>query len=104
MSAASAAYSVPPSDPVESAPSESVGAPGARLSFRAMKTLVIVAFLAVILYNLGAGLYYMLVDDSSSKRTVNALTKRIALSVMLILGVVLASAMGWIDLHGVNPG
>ena len=69
-----------------------------------MKTLLIVGFLALILYQLGAGLYYMLVDDSSSRRTVNALTKRIALSVMLILGVVLASAMGWIDLHGVNPG
>jgi hypothetical protein len=69
-----------------------------------MKTLVIVAFLAVILYNLGAGLYYMLVDDSTSKRTVDALTKRIALSVLLIVGVVIASALGWIDLHGVNPG
>ncbi len=65
---------------------------------------MIVAFLAVILYNLGAGLYYMLVDDATSKRTVNALTKRIALSVMLILGVVIAGALGVIDLHGVNPG
>ena len=49
-----------------------------------MKTLVIVAFLGVIVYNLFAGLYFMLTDDASSKRTVNALTKRIGLSVALI--------------------
>ena len=70
-----------------------------------LKILVIVGFLAVILWNLGAGLYYMLVDKGGSKRTVNALTKRIALSVALILLVVLANYMGWIEFHGVgrNP-
>jgi succinate dehydrogenase/fumarate reductase cytochrome b subunit len=71
-----------------------------------LKTLLIVAFLALILWNLGAGLYYMLVDKGQSKRTVNALTKRIALSVALILLVLLANHMGWIEFHGVgrNPG
>ena len=49
-----------------------------------MKTLFIVAFLGLIIYNLGAGLYYMLVDTGRSKRTVNALTKRIALSLALV--------------------
>ena len=71
-----------------------------------LKTLVIVAFLILIIWNLGAGLYYMLTDRGGSKRTVNALTKRIVLSVALILGVVFAAWMGWIDFHGVgsNPG
>ena len=71
-----------------------------------VKTLVIVAFLVVILWNLGAGLYYMLVDKGTTKRTVNALTRRIALSVGLILFVVLAIYMGWITPHGVGraPG
>jgi hypothetical protein len=69
-----------------------------------MKTLLIVGFLGVILYNLGAGLYYMLVDDATSKRTVNALTRRIALSVILILGVVFAAWSGLLQFHGVNPG
>jgi uncharacterized transporter YbjL len=70
-----------------------------------LKTLVIVAFLILILWNLGAGLYYMLTDRGGSKRTVNALTRRIVLSVALILGVVFAAWMGWIDFHGVgsNP-
>ena len=67
-----------------------------------LKTLLIVAFLIVILWNLGAGLYYMLVDKGQTKRTVNALTRRIALSVALILFIVLAIHMGWITPHGVG--
>ena len=67
-----------------------------------MKTLLIVGFLILILWNLGAGLYYMLVDKSGSKRSVNALTRRIALSVALILMLVLAIWMGWITPHGVG--
>lgn len=67
-----------------------------------LKTLLIVAVLILILWNLGAGLYYMLVDKGQSKRTVNSLTKRIALSVGLILFVVLAIQMGWITPHGVG--
>jgi hypothetical protein len=70
-----------------------------------LKILLVVAFLIVILWNLGAGLYYMLVDKGQSKRTVNALTRRIVLSVALILLVILAIYMGWITPHGVgsNP-
>ena len=67
-----------------------------------MKTLLIVAFLGLIIYNLGAGLYYMLVDDGSSKRTVNALTRRIALSIVLILLVIAGIASGFIQPHGVG--
>ena len=67
-----------------------------------LKTLLIVAFLIVILWNLGAGLYYMLVDKGQTKRTVNALTRRIALSVALILFVILAIYMGWITPHGIG--
>ena len=71
-----------------------------------LKTLLIIGFLILILWNLGAGLYYMLVDKGQTKRTVNALTKRIAISVALILLLVLAIKMGWIVPHGVgrNPG
>ncbi len=70
-----------------------------------LKTLIVIAFLIAIIWNLGAGLYYMLVDKGGSKRTVNALTRRIVLSVVLFLGVAFAAYMGWIDLHGVgsNP-
>lgn len=67
-----------------------------------LKTLLIVAFLVLILWNLGAGLYYMLVDKGQTRRTVNALTRRIGLSVALILLVILAIYMGWITPHGVG--
>ena len=67
-----------------------------------LKTLLIVGFLILILWNLGAGLYYMLVDKGTTNRTVNALTKRIALSVVLILIVALSIKMGWIVPHGIG--
>jgi hypothetical protein len=67
-----------------------------------LKTLLIIAFLVVILWNLGAGLYYMMVDKGTTNRTVNALTRRIALSVALILLVALAIYMGWITPHGIG--
>ncbi len=67
-----------------------------------LKTLLIVAVLILILWNLGAGLYYMLVDKGQTKRTVNSLTKRITLSVALILFVALAIWMGWITPHGIG--
>lgn len=67
-----------------------------------MKTLLIVGFLILIVWNLGAGLYYMLVDKGTSKRSVNALTRRIALSVALFAILVLSIKMGWITPHGVG--
>ena len=36
-----------------------------------MQKLLIIAFLIVILWNLGAGLYYMMVDKGTTNRTVN---------------------------------
>ncbi len=68
-----------------------------------MKTLLIIAFLALIVWNLGAGLYYMLVDKGTTKRTVNALTRRIALSVVLILLLILGIWTGVIEPHGIKP-
>ena len=67
-----------------------------------LKILLIVAFLIVILWNLGAGLYYMMVDKGQTKRTVNALTRRVALSIALILIVLLSIWMGWITPHGLG--
>lgn len=67
-----------------------------------MKLLFVAAFLAVILYNLGAGLYYMLVDKGTSKRTVNALTRRIGFSIALIALVIVGIATGVVQPHGVG--
>ena len=67
-----------------------------------LQKLIIVAFLIVILYNLGAGLYYMLVDKGGTKRTVNALTRRVAISFGLILLIMLGIWTGVIQPHGVG--
>ena len=66
-----------------------------------LKTLLIVAFLILIVWNLGAGLYYLLVDKGASNRTVNALTRRIGFSVGLILLVILGIWAGVIKPHGI---
>jgi succinate dehydrogenase/fumarate reductase cytochrome b subunit len=67
-----------------------------------LQKLIIIAFLVVILYNLGAGLYYMLSDKGRTDRTVNALTRRIALSVALILLIVLGIWTGVITPHNLG--
>jgi len=67
-----------------------------------VQTLIIVAFLILILWNLGAGLYYMMVDKGKTNRTVKSLTWRIGLSVALILLVVLGILTGVIKPHGIS--
>lgn len=73
------------------------------LETMAMQKLLIVAFLVVILWNLGAGLYYMMVDKGTTDRTVRSLTWRIGISVVLILVVIVGIYTGWIKPHGVVP-
>jgi len=67
-----------------------------------MKALFVVGFLALIVYNLGAALFYMLTDRGESKRAVNALTRRIGLSIALIALVAAGIASGVIQPHGVG--
>lgn len=64
--------------------------------------IVVIVFMVVIIYNLGAGLYYMLVDKGRSDRTVKALTWRIGLSVTLILLIILGILTGVIHPHGIG--
>lgn len=66
-----------------------------------MKILLVVGFLGLIVYQLGAALYYMLVDRGESRRTVRALTRRIGLSILLIALVAAGIATGVVQPHGV---
>lgn len=68
-----------------------------------LKTLLIVAFLIMIVWNLGAGLYYLLIDRGQTKRTVRALSWRIGLSVTLFALIVLGIWSGAIKPHGLTP-
>lgn len=62
---------------------------------------VILLLLGAILVALFTGAYFMLKDKSSNdnRRTVRALTWRVGLQVSLILFLILAYFMGWIQPH-----
>jgi len=66
-----------------------------------MQKLLIIAFLIVIVWNLGAGLYYMMVDKGATNRAVRSLSWRIGISVALILLVALGIFTGAIKPHGI---
>ena len=67
-----------------------------------LSKVLIVIFLAAIIYNLGAGLYFMMTDKGQSDRTVRALTRRIGLSVILIILVIIGIWTGIIRPHGIG--
>lgn len=67
-----------------------------------LSKILIVVFLVAIVWNLGAGLYYMMTDKGGSDRTVKALTRRIGLSVLLIVLIIIGIATGIIQPHGIG--
>ncbi|MCE2999300.1 MAG: twin transmembrane helix small protein [Betaproteobacteria bacterium] len=56
--------------------------------------IVVILFIAVILFSLGSALYYMIRDRGSGERTAKALTVRIALSVILFLMLIIGFQSG----------
>jgi succinate dehydrogenase/fumarate reductase cytochrome b subunit len=67
-----------------------------------LSKVLILLFLAAIIYNLGAGLYFMMTDKGNSDRTLKALTRRIGLSVLLIALVIIGIWTGLIKPHGIG--
>lgn len=65
--------------------------------------VALVGLLLVVLFTLGQALFFMMTDRATSKRSVGALTKRIALSLLLIAMIALGIWMGWLHPHGLNP-
>lgn len=61
-----------------------------------MKLLVIVLFIAVLV-SLGSGLFFLVNDRGESKRLVNALTLRVALSVLVFLLLMSSWLGGWLQ-------
>ncbi|QIM47965.1 twin transmembrane helix small protein [Pusillimonas sp. DMV24BSW_D] len=66
-----------------------------------MRVIVILAFLG-ILASLASAFIYLMRDKGGSNRTVNALTVRIGLSILLFLFVLLAHHQGWIESTGIT--
>jgi hypothetical protein len=67
-----------------------------------MIKLLIVVLLVAIVVSLGSGLFHLVKDDGQSKRMVNALTVRIALSVLLFVLLFVAWKSGQIVPHGIS--
>ena len=65
--------------------------------------IAVVIILLFILFSLGSGLFFLVQDKGQSKRTVKALTVRIALSLGLFILLMIAYAMGLITPHGIYP-
>jgi hypothetical protein len=68
-----------------------------------IKTVVIFAFLLILL-SLGSALFNIVKhkDQANSKRTLNALTWRITLSITLFIFIFIAVANGWLEPHGLG--
>lgn len=66
------------------------------------KTIVVILLLFIV-YNLFAGLFYLMHDKGKSNRTVNSLTWRIGLSIFVFALLLIGGKMGWITPHGVTP-
>lgn len=64
--------------------------------------VALVIMLIVVVFNLGQALYFMMTDRGQSKRTTWALTRRISLSLVLIVMVIVGIAMGWLHPHGIG--
>ena len=58
--------------------------------------LVVLVFIAFILFSLFSGLYYVMKDKGQSRRAVKALTIRVALSIALFVMLLLAFHFGFI--------
>lgn len=63
---------------------------------------VVLAFVVLILASLFSGLFFMIRDQGRSKRTVKALTWRVALSLALFLLLLAGYYFGLIKPHGVG--
>jgi len=64
-----------------------------------VRIVVILVFVG-ILGSLASALFYLMRDKGTSNKTVNALTLRIGMSVILFLFLLFAHWMGWIETTG----
>ena len=66
------------------------------------KILIIVIFLGILI-SMGSALVFLIKDKGQSNRTLNALTIRIAVSVVLFVLLFVLWGLGLISPHGVRP-
>ncbi|MHC1480883.1 twin transmembrane helix small protein [Frateuria aurantia] len=64
---------------------------------------ILAILLLIVVFSLGQALFYMMTDRGKGTRTVWALTRRISLSLLVIVMIVIGSYMGWLHPHGIDP-
>jgi hypothetical protein len=64
--------------------------------------VIILVLLAGIVAALFSGLFFLLKDESSKRRTLTALKIRVALSIMLLIFLALSFWNGWLQPHGLG--
>ena len=64
--------------------------------------IVIIALLLAIVASLFSGLFFLMNDPSSRRRTLTALKVRVGLSIALLVFLALAFTRGWLQPHGVG--
>ena len=63
--------------------------------------IIIVITMIIIAGSLASGLIFLIKDSGNTKRTVKALTIRIAISLSLFIFLIIAFKMGLIHPHGI---
>jgi hypothetical protein len=71
------------------------------MSFTTLYKVVLVIVFLVVIFELGQALYFMMTDRTGSSRTVWALTRRVAFSVLLLVLIVVGIWTGLLHPHGV---
>jgi len=66
-----------------------------------IKLLILLCLLGILI-SLGSGMFHLVNDKSRSKKMVNVLTIRVALSVALFLLLLLAWSQGLLQPHGLG--
>ena len=67
-----------------------------------VKIILLILFVG-ILASLGSALFSMMKNRGQGKKTVNALTVRVILSIIVFFLLILSYGMGWIQPHGIVP-
>lgn len=65
--------------------------------------VILVLLLLAIVASLFSGLFFLMKDDSSKRRTLTALKVRVGLSIALLIFLALAFWQGWLRPHGLQP-
>jgi hypothetical protein len=75
---------------------------GPRKEMPVLAKIILIALLLAIVASLFSGLFFLMNDDSTKRRTLTALKVRVGLSIALLVFLALAFANGWLKPHGLG--